>query len=126
MPALCASRVSWRRTGRAYALISWSRPFPLGYTGTDTSVILPSVTVMLTWTSPQRVGATEPSYVLVPVDVPDVVELDPPGLGDEPSELPESSPPAAGDGVAAVAGVVGCRVVAPAAVAPAGLLVLVR
>src|SRR3954447_21426786 len=126
MPALCASRVSWRRTGRAYALISWSRPFPLGYTGTDTSVILPPVTVMVTWTSPQRVEATEPSYVIVPVDVSDFAELDVPGPGDEPSELPESSPPVAGVGAAAVAGVAGCLVVAGAAPAWAVLSVLVR
>ena len=60
MFAFCADRVSSVRIGSAYALISWSRPFPFGETGTATSVILPSVTVMVICTGPHRVCATEP------------------------------------------------------------------
>src|ERR1700712_1824710 len=56
--ALCALIVSCTRTGSAVALISWSRPLPLGYWMTETLVIFLFCTVNCTWTGPQRVSAT--------------------------------------------------------------------
>src|SRR6478736_7946404 len=65
MSELCASIVSWTRIGRAYVLISWSLPLPLGYCTTDTFVIVSPSRVSSTWTGPHRVCATSPVTVLV-------------------------------------------------------------
>src|SRR4051812_25247583 len=92
MFAFCASRVSWISTGSARALISWSRPLPLGYWTTETSVIEPLATVSSTCTGPQRVEATEPVTVLAAVDVPD----DDVPLDDVPDEVPDDVLPCTG------------------------------
>src|SRR6476619_7315202 len=74
MSAPCAESVSFVRIGSAEALIWRSLPLPVGYWGTSTAVIFPSVTVIDTWTGPQRVEATEP----VTVDaVPELVLPEP-------------------------------------------------
>src|SRR5689334_276479 len=71
MSALCAEIVSLVRTGNAEALIWRSLPLPVGYCGTSTAVIRPSVMVIDTWTGPHRVEATEPvAVVVVPEPVP--------------------------------------------------------
>src|SRR5512133_3883539 len=64
MSALCAVSVSFVRIGSAEALIWRSLPLPVGYWGTSTAVIFASVTVIDTWTGPQRVEATEPVTVV--------------------------------------------------------------
>src|ERR1700712_5340936 len=66
--ALWAEIVSCNRVGRAVELISWSRPLLSGYTGTDTAVIFPFVTVICTWTGPHRVSVESPRTVLLPDD----------------------------------------------------------
>src|SRR6476469_7948355 len=63
--ALWLSSVSWIRIGRAWALISWSRPLPFGYWTTETFVIFFAATVSCTCTGPQRVSATAPVTVVV-------------------------------------------------------------
>jgi hypothetical protein len=51
--------------GRAWLLISWSRPLPFGYWTTETFVIFFAATVSCTCTGPQRVSATAPVTVVV-------------------------------------------------------------
>src|SRR5689334_21278085 len=93
MLAFWALSVSCLSTGSAYALISRSRPLPFGYVGTDTLVILPSATVMLTWTGPQRVSATEPWYVVPPDDVVVVVLVACPGSPPDAAAAPAEPVP---------------------------------
>ena len=78
MFALCAEIVSCTRTGRASALISWSRPLPFGYWTTSTAVIFPPARVSRTSTGPQRVWATAPVTVEDPATGVAVVAADPP------------------------------------------------
>src|SRR5262245_61577452 len=73
MSALCADRVSRRRIGSAYELISWSRPVPVGYSSAVTSAIRPCSMRTCTCTGPQTVLATEP-LTTTAFDVPDVAE----------------------------------------------------
>src|SRR3954469_8052602 len=81
MSALWACRASLRRRGRAKLLISWSRGLSVGYCTAVTSVSLPLLMVIFTWTGPQRVWIVSPVTVLVtvvvdPPEPPDVPELE--------------------------------------------------
>jgi hypothetical protein len=88
MSALCAESVSFVRIGSAEALIWRSLPLSVGYCGTSTAVIFPSVTVIDTWTGPQRVEATEPATV---VAAPELVL---PELVLSEADVPEPDDPA--------------------------------
>src|SRR4051812_18675493 len=105
MSALCASSVSCTRIGSARALICRSLPFSVGYSTTETSVMVPSATVTCTCTGPQRVSAESPVTVVVPDELPDVPEDDVvPSVGavDVPAAVlpdevsPEEVPPCTG------------------------------